>query len=76
MGKDPDFETFPKTIVRDYLAVGAGLIDAVIIKDLSRLGRHQMQAALYIDCLRQCGVAVISVTEGPNTMDDVTLSRV
>ena len=76
MGKDSDSETFPKTIVRDYLAAGAGLIDAVIIKDLSRLGRHQMQAALYIDCLRQCGVAVISVTEGPNTMDDVTLSRV
>lgn len=29
-----------------------------------------MQTALFIDYLRQCGVAVISVTEGLNTMDD------
>ena len=51
-------------------AVDAGQIDAIIVKDLSRLGRHQMQTALFIDYLRQCGVAVISVTEGLNTMDD------
>ena len=51
-------------------AVDAGKIDAVIVKDLSRLGRHQMQTALFIDYLRQCGVAVISVTEGLNTLDD------
>ena len=51
-------------------AVDAGQIDAVIVKDLSRLGRHQMQTALFIDYLRQCGVAVISVTEGLNTLDD------
>lgn len=50
--------------------VDAGIIDAVIVKDLSRLGRHQMQTALFIDYLRQCGVAVISVTEGLDTMDD------
>ena len=50
--------------------VDEGKIDAVIVKDLSRLGRHQMQTALFIDYLRQCGVAVISVTEGLNTMDD------
>lgn len=51
-------------------AVDARLIDAVIVKDLSRLGRHQMQTALFIDYLRQCGVAMISVTEGLNTMMD------
>ena len=51
-------------------AVDAGKIDAVIVKDLSRLGRHQMQTALFIDYLRQCGVAVISVTEGLDTMVD------
>ena len=51
-------------------SVDAGQIDAVIVKDLSRLGRHQMQTALFIDYLRQCGVAVVSVTEGLNTMDD------
>ena len=51
-------------------AVDVGLIDAVIVKDLSRLGRHRTQTALYIDYLRQCGVAVISVTEGLDTMND------
>ena len=51
-------------------AVDTGKIDAVIVKDLSRLGRHQMQTALFIDYLRQCGVAVISVTEGLDTTDD------
>lgn len=51
-------------------AVDTGEIDAVIVKDLSRLGRHQMQTALFIDYLRQCGVAVLSVTEGLSTMDD------
>ena len=34
-------------------AVDAGLIDAVIVKDLSRLGRHRTQTALYIDYLRK-----------------------
>ncbi|MGM9604101.1 MAG: recombinase family protein, partial [Faecousia sp.] len=43
-------------------AVDAGKIDAVIVKDLSRLGRHQTQTALFIDYLRQCSVAVLSVT--------------
>ncbi len=51
-------------------ALDAGLIDAVIVKDLSRLGRHRMQTALFVDYLRQCGVSVISATEGLNTMDD------
>ena len=51
-------------------AADAGKIDAVIVKDLSRLGRHKIQTALFIDYLRQCSVAVISVTEGLNTMDD------
>lgn len=51
-------------------AVDAGKIDAVVVKDLSRLGRHQMQTALFIDYLRQYGVAVLSVTEGLSTMDD------
>lgn len=51
-------------------AVDAGLVDALIVKDLSRLGRHQVQTALFIDYLRQCGAAVISVTEGLNTLDE------
>ena len=51
-------------------AVEQGQVDAVVVKDLSRLGRHRTQTALFIDYLRQCGVAVISVTEGLNTMED------
>ena len=49
---------------------GAGLLDAVIVKDLSRLGRHRTQTALFIDFLRGCGVAVLSVTERLNTLED------
>ena len=48
----------------------AGKLDAVIVKDLSRLGRHRTQTALFIDYLRGCGVAVLSVTEGLNTLED------
>ena len=51
-------------------AADAGKIDAVIVKDLSRLGRHKIQTALYIDYLRQRDIAVLSVTEGLNTMVD------
>ena len=42
-------------------------IDAVLVKDLSRLGRHRTQTALFIDFLRQQQVRVISATEGVDT---------
>ena len=48
-------------------AVQAKQIDAVLVKDLSRLGRHRTQTALFIDYLRQQQVRVISVTEGVDT---------
>ncbi len=51
-------------------AVESGQVDAVIVKDLSRLGRHKLQTGLFIDYLRQYNVAVISVTEGLNTLSD------
>ena len=51
-------------------AVDAGRLDAVLIKDLSRLGRHRTQTALFIDYLRERGVRVISVTEGLDTASD------
>ena len=51
-------------------AVEQGQVDAIIIKDLSRLGRHKTQTALFIDYLRQQGVAVLSVTENLNTLHD------
>ncbi|MBM6977412.1 recombinase family protein [Intestinimonas butyriciproducens] len=51
-------------------AVDAGRLDAVLVKDLSRLGRHRTQTALFIDYLREHGVRVISVTEGLDTASD------
>lgn len=48
-------------------AVPAKQIDAVLVKDLSRLGRHRTQTALFIDFLREKQVRVISVTEGVDT---------
>ena len=51
-------------------AVDASRLDAVLVKDLSRLGRHRTQTALFIDYLRERGVRVISVTEGLDTASD------
>ena len=51
-------------------AVDAGLIDAVIVKDLSRLGRHRTQTALYIDYLRKHHVRVLSATENIDTFNE------
>lgn len=51
-------------------AVERGQVDAIIVKDLSRLGRHKTQTALFIDYLRQQGIAVLSVTENLNTLLD------
>ena len=48
-------------------AVQAKQVDAVLVKDHSRLSRHRTQTALIIDYLRQQQVRVISVTEGVDT---------
>ena len=48
-------------------AVQVKQVEAVLVKDLSRLGRHRTQTALFIDYLRQQQVRVISVTEGVDT---------
>lgn len=57
--------------------VDSGKIDAVIVKDLSRLGRHRTQTALFIDYLRERNVRVLSVTESVDTFrdeDDLVIS--
>lgn len=51
-------------------AVSESLIDVVLVKDLSRLGRHRTQSALFIDHLRENNVKVISVTEGIDTTNE------
>lgn len=51
-------------------AVEAGKVEAVIVKDLSRLGRHRTQTGVFIDYLRRNGVRVLSATEGIDTFND------
>lgn len=50
--------------------VDKGRIDAVIVKDLSRLGRHKTQTAMFIDYLREKNVKVLSVTENIDTSNE------
>ena len=57
-------------INRIYEAVEAGLIEAIIVKDLSRLGRHRTQTALFIDYLREHNVRVLSATESIDTFNE------
>lgn len=53
-----------------YAAVEDKSIDAVIVKDLSRLGRHRTQTAMFIDYLRENDVRVLSVTENIDTSNE------
>ena len=48
-------------------AVDEGIVEVVLVKYLSRLGRHHTQTELFIDHLRQNKVKVISVTENIDT---------
>lgn len=57
-------------IEKIYEAVDAGSIEAIIVKDLSRLGRHRTQTALFIDYLREKNVRVISATENIDTFNE------
>ena len=53
-----------------YEVVEAGTIEAIIVKDLSRLGRHRTQTALFIDYLREHDVRVLSATENIDTFNE------
>lgn len=53
-----------------YEVVEKGSIAAVIVKDLSRLGRHRTQTALFIDYLREHDVRVLSATENIDTFNE------
>lgn len=57
-------------IEKIYSAVEEKSIDAVIVKDLSRLGRHRTQTAMFIDYLRENDVRVLSVTENIDTSNE------
>lgn len=49
-------------------AADSGKIDGIVVKDLSRLGRHRTQTALLIDYLRERQIRALSVTEGIDTL--------
>jgi DNA invertase Pin-like site-specific DNA recombinase len=51
-------------------AVDSHSINTVLVKDLSRLGRHKTQTAIFIDYLRTNNVNVYSVSENINTLDE------
>ena len=53
-----------------YEQVEKKSIEAIIVKDLSRLGRHRTQTALFIDYLREHDVRVLSVTENIDTSNE------
>ena len=53
-----------------YEVVEAGKIEAIIVTDLSRLGRHRTQTALFIDYLREHDVRVLSATENIDTFNE------
>lgn len=53
-----------------YEVVEAGKIEAIIVKDLSRLGRHRTQTALFIDYLREHDVRILSATENIDTFNE------
>ena len=58
------------------LAVEDGKVDVLLVKDLSRLGRHRTRTTLFIDYLRENNVRVYSVTEGidsSNENDDMII---
>ena len=53
-----------------YEQVKQGSIEAIIVKDMSRLGKHKTQTALFIDYLREHDVRVLSVTENLDTSNE------
>ena len=60
-----------------YDAVAENLMEAILVKDLSRLGRHRLKTAMFIEFLREKNVRVLSATEGIdsfNEQDDLIIA--
>lgn len=58
--------------------VTAGNVGAILIKDMSRLGRDYLRVGLYMETMREQGVRLIAVNEGVDTLhgdDDFTPFR-
>jgi len=58
--------------------VERGVVDAVIVKDMSRIGRDHLRVGLLLEKFRECGVRFIAVNDSVDTdkgMDDFTPFR-
>ena len=58
--------------------VEAGRVEAVVIKDMSRLGRDYLKVGQVMEILRQRGVRLIAINDGVDSLkgdDDFTLFR-
>jgi site-specific DNA recombinase len=51
-------------------AIEEGKVQVVLVKDLSRLGRHKAYSSLFLEQLRISGVKVVSVTENIDSFDE------
>ena len=53
-----------------YEEVEKKSFDTILVKDMSRLGRHKTQTAMFIDYLRENDINVLSVTENLDTSNE------
>jgi len=51
-------------------AIDHGLVDMILVKDLSRLGRHKTMTAMYMEYLTRSKIRVISVTENLDSLNE------
>lgn len=56
-----------ESINKIYEEVEKKSFETILVKDMSRLGRHKTQTAIFIDYLRENGINVVSVTENLDT---------
>lgn len=49
--------------------VEAGRVEAIVIKDMSRLGRDYLQVGQVMEILRQKGVRLIAINDGMNSLN-------
>ena len=49
--------------------VEAGRVEAIVIKDMSRLGRDYLKVGQVMEILRQKGVRLIAINDGMNSLN-------
>ncbi len=61
-----------------HFTVEAGRVEAIVIKDMSRLGRDYLKVGQVMEILRQRGVRLIAINDGVDSLkgdDDFTPFR-